>query len=107
MEGMSPPRKGPIGQSSIFFDARGDGRAMRVTWHVEGPREFDPDGEGLVVLSLWRHNVCAGSFRLPAGEVSALVEHLTRGLAASYDDLRTDTTTFVAIEPSDPFGDIA
>jgi len=104
---MSPSRKGPIGQSSIFLDARGDERALRVTWHREGPRESDPDGEGLVVLSLWRDNVCAGSFRLVASEVPALVAHLTRGLAASYDDLRTDTATIAAVEPADPLVDTA
>ncbi|MEO5854408.1 MAG: hypothetical protein ABIQ15_18020 [Nocardioides sp.] len=94
---MSPPRKGPA--SSIFVDARGEGRALRVTWHLEGPREHNPDGEGLVVLSLWRDNVCAGSFRLAASEVPALVETLTRGLSAQYDDLRTDTTT-VPVAPA-------
>lgn len=107
MEGMSPPRKGPNGQSSIYLDARGDGRALRVTWHLAGPRESDPDGEGLVVLSLWRDNVCAGSFRLAASEVPALVDHLTRGPAAAYDDLRTDTSAIVPVEPPDPLSDTA
>lgn len=104
---MSPPRKGPT--SSIFVDARGEGRALRVTWHLEGPRGSDPDGEGLVVLSLWRDNLCAGSFRLTAGEVPALVETLTRGLSAQYDDLRTDTTTLpvspAPLPAAGPLGD--
>ena len=39
----------------IFLDARGGDRALRVSWHHESE---------LVVLSLWRDNVCAGSFRL-------------------------------------------
>lgn len=107
---MSPSRKGakPIVESSIFLDARGEGRALRVTWHLVGPRESDPEGDGLVVLSLWRDNVCAGSFRLAASEVPALVETLTRGLAASYDDLRTDTRTLPAVrKPRDPFVDTA
>ena len=34
---------------SIFFDARGDDRALRVSWHEEAD---------LVVVSLWRDNVC-------------------------------------------------
>ena len=40
----------------IFLDARGGDRALRVSWHAEA---------GLVVLSLWRDNVCSGL--VPAG----------------------------------------
>ena len=40
---------------SVFLDARGDDRALRVSWHSEAD---------LVVLSLWRDNVCTASFRL-------------------------------------------
>lgn len=101
---MSLPRTGPA--SSIFLDARGEGRALRVTWHLERARDAGPDGEGLVVLSLWRDNVCAGSFRLAASEVPALVETLTRGITAQYDDLRTDTTSIPVVRaPAGPFGD--
>jgi hypothetical protein len=50
---------------------------MRVTWHHES---------GLVVLSLWRDNVCAGSFRLAVDEVPALVTLLRDGLDAAYDE---------------------
>ena len=39
---------------------RGSDRALRVSWHHES---------GVVVLSLWRENVCAGSFRLAVDEV--------------------------------------
>lgn len=60
---------------SIFFDARGEDRALRVSWH------HDAD---LVVVSLWRDNVCAGSFRLSVGEVPDLIDMLRRGLDASY-----------------------
>jgi hypothetical protein len=63
---------------SIFFDARGADRALRVSWHEE---------EDLVVVSLWRDNVCTGSFRLAADDVPDLVDTLVdslrqRGLAA-------------------------
>jgi hypothetical protein len=63
-----------------FLDARGDGRAMRVTWHPEAD---------VVVLSLWRGRTCAGSFRLAVEDVPALVELLRASLEAAYDDART------------------
>lgn len=61
---------------SIHLDARGGDRALRVSWHHES---------GLVVLSLWRDNVCAGSFRLGVDEVPTLVEALRSGLDQQYD----------------------
>ena len=61
---------------SIFLDARGGDRALRVSWHHES---------GLVVLSLWRDNVCAGSFRLAVDEVPELIEMLRQGLDQAYD----------------------
>ncbi|MBA2955169.1 hypothetical protein GON03_12580 [Nocardioides sp. MAH-18] len=64
---------------SIYLDARGAERALRVSWHHES---------GLVVLSLWRENVCAGSFRLAIDEVPALIELLRAGLVRAYDDAR-------------------
>ncbi len=64
---------------SIYLDARGGERALRVSWHQEA---------GLVVLSLWRENVCAGSFRLAIDEVPALIELLRAGLVRSYEDAR-------------------
>ncbi len=56
---------------SILVDARGGGRALRVSWHHESD---------LVVLSLWRDNVCAGSFRLGVDEVPDLIATLRTGL---------------------------
>lgn len=61
---------------SIFLDARGGDRALRVSWHHES---------GLVVLSLWRDNVCAGSFRLAVDEVPELIDMLRQGLDQAYD----------------------
>ena len=60
---------------SIFLDARGSERALRVSWHSEAD---------LVVLSLWRDNVCAASFRLGIEEVPELVELLRVGLDRAY-----------------------
>ncbi|MCW2774628.1 MAG: hypothetical protein JWN91_2954 [Nocardioides sp.] len=64
---------------SIFLDARGGDRALRVSWHQES---------GLVVLSLWRENVCAGSFRLAIDEVPDLIDLLRAGLVRSYETAR-------------------
>jgi len=61
---------------SIYLDARGGDRALRVSWHHEA---------GLVVLSLWRDNVCSGSFRLAVDEVPELIEMLRSGLDRAYD----------------------
>jgi hypothetical protein len=77
-------------ESTIFIDPRGGGRAMRVTWHSGGHPE-SPDGAGLVVVSLWRDNLCVGSFRLPADDVPDLVHALTRGLARATRDSMVGT----------------
>ena len=64
---------------AVFLDPRGQDRSLRVTWHQEAQ---------IVVLSLWRENVCAGSFRLAIDEVPALIEMLRSGLVRSYEDAR-------------------
>ena len=69
---------------SIFLDARGGDRALRASWHEEA---------GVVVLSLWRDNLCAGSFRLSIDEVPDLIEMLRAGLVRSYDAARTRLET--------------
>ena len=61
---------------SVFLDSRGGNRALRVSWHTE---------VDLVVLSLWRDNVCVGSFRLSVDEVPDLIELLRQGLDRAYD----------------------
>ena len=75
---MTPAR--PLPKSgAVFLDARGGDRALRATWHHEA---------GLVVLSLWRDNACAGTFRLRADEVPALIETLSAGLARQWREGR-------------------
>ena len=64
----------------IFLDARGDDRALRVSWH------YDTD---LVVLSLWRQNICTGSFRLTVDEVPELIALLRAGLDTAYTVARS------------------
>jgi hypothetical protein len=63
-------------QGSIFLDARGGDRALRVSWHVDND---------LVVLSLWRDNVCSGSFRLAVEDVPDLIATLRAGLDSAYE----------------------
>lgn len=71
------PAARPLPESgSIFLDDRGQHRALRVSWH------HDTD---LVVLSLWRANVCSGTFRLTVDEVPTLIDLLRSGLDQAYD----------------------
>ncbi len=64
------PRSG-----EIYLDARSPSRTLRVSWHEEA---------GLVVLSLWRANLCVGTFQLAVDEVPDLIDVLRAGLDASY-----------------------
>ena len=61
--------------SQVFFDQRGAGRALRVTWHHEA---------GVVVVSAWRENRCTGTVQLRAEDVPGLVSALTEGLSRGY-----------------------
>ena len=66
----------PLPQTgSVFLDARGGDRALRVSWHTEA---------GVVVLSLWHGNVCSGSFRVGVSDVPELIEMLRAGLDEAY-----------------------
>jgi hypothetical protein len=64
----SPPPR------ALFTDERGAG--MRLTWHA-GRTPSD-----LLVLSLWRADVCIGTFRMAPAEAARLasfiVDHLGR-----------------------------
>ena len=59
----------------ILLDQRGEGRALRVTWHHEA---------SVVVVSVWRQDRCTGTVRLAAEDVPALVAVLADGLAEGY-----------------------
>lgn len=63
--------------TEIFLDARGGARSLRVTWHREAE---------VMLLSVWRDNVCVSSFRMSIEEVPALIESLRAGLDEAYDD---------------------
>jgi hypothetical protein len=60
----------------VFLDARGNGRALRLTWHHEAD---------VVVLSLWRDDACAGTFRLATADVNAFVDALVDGIRDEAD----------------------
>lgn len=66
MSGYALPRSG-----EVFFDARGEDRALRLSWH--------PDVE-LMVLSLWNGGTCTATFRMPAADLPAFLEALAQGL---------------------------
>lgn len=61
----------------VFLDPRSESRALRVSWHTDA---------GVVVLSMWRDQTCAGTFRLSIDEVPDLIDVLRRGLSQAYDD---------------------
>lgn len=54
------------------WDLRGEGRAVRVSTHVEA---------GLLNVSMWRENACVGTARLSPAEAARLVTGLSEGLA--------------------------
>jgi hypothetical protein len=65
-------REAVPGRSGVVPDTRGEGRALRVTWH------HDAD---CVVLSAWRGNVCTATVRVHPDDVPALVDILLGGLS--------------------------
>jgi len=71
---MAQPRPLPR-TGAVFLDPRGEDRSLRVSWHPEAD---------VVVLSLWRDNLCAGTFRLAVDEAPDLIDLLRAGLAESY-----------------------
>lgn len=59
----------------VVLDSRGEGRALRVSWHPE---------DEVVVLSLWQGDTCSGTFRVGREDVPSLVTALVNGLAQGY-----------------------
>ena len=60
---------------AVFGDARGAGRALRATWHPETQ---------LLVLSVWRDEVCIATHRLEAADLPQLAHLLTDTIAAAH-----------------------
>jgi hypothetical protein len=85
MSNVAPfPQRVPARTVGAFLDTRGDNRALRVTWHHE-PAPHGP----VVLLSMWRGDECAASFRLPMDQVPGLIEALRSGLDQAYDEIAT------------------
>lgn len=64
---------------SVHLDARGQQRALRVSWHPE-PSD---GGEPVVVLSIWRGNVCSATIRLDRTELPGIIASLAAALEAA------------------------
>ena len=58
-----------------YPDVRGQERHLRVAWHTD---------RDVVVLSLWRDNLCTGTFQLSAADAADLVDVLQAGQDVSY-----------------------
>ncbi|MEU6998637.1 hypothetical protein [Nonomuraea sp. NPDC046570] len=71
----------------VFFDARGQERCLRVTWH-----------EGTLVLSLWRGEMCTGSFRMPMDDVGRLLDTLEDGFSEASGEIPAPEPEPVAAE---------
>jgi hypothetical protein len=70
------------------WDARGDGRAVRVSTH---------GAIGLLNVSIWRDDVCVGTVRLAPDDAASLISGLSEGLAE----------LAAAAPPGDPAADAA
>ena len=57
---------------AVFFDERDQGRSLRLAYHRDS---------SVFVISLWRFDLCLGTFRLPAEEAPAFVNELVQSLA--------------------------
>ena len=58
--------------TAVVPDARGQHRALQVTWHERGD---------VFVVSLWRAGRCTGTVHLSPADAAALISALAEGLA--------------------------
>jgi len=59
-------------QGAVFFDERDQGRSLRLAYHRDS---------SVFVISLWRFDLCLGTFRLPAEDAPAFVKELVQSLS--------------------------
>ncbi len=71
----------PLRRRNVVLDRRGEGRALRVTWHHEA---------SVAVVSVWRDDRCSGTVQVAAEDVPALIAVLAQGLAEGYGADRVD-----------------
>jgi hypothetical protein len=64
-----------IHRRHVVLDRRGQGRALRVTWHHEA---------SVAVISVWRDDRCSGTVQVAADDIPALIAVLAQGLAEGY-----------------------
>lgn len=72
------------------FLTDGDRSALRATWH---------DDNGIVVLSLWRGDVCVATSHLTPKEAGRLATFITGGLADLAHDGLSESTPLVTQLP--------
>ena len=75
---MTPASAEP--PAAVFGDARGAGRALRVTWHPETQ---------LLVLSVWRDELCIATHRLEAEDLPRFAHLITDTMAVARMDAPT------------------
>ena len=68
-------------QGAVFFDERDQGRSLRLAFHRDS---------SVFVISLWRFDLCLGTFRLPAEDAPTFVKELVQSLA---DETSQQTVT--------------
>jgi hypothetical protein len=71
-------------RGTVFFDARDDGRTLRVSFHPE---------QAVYVISVWRADTCLGTFRLLAEHAADFVHAITEPLAEPYADADGQSST--------------
>lgn len=59
---VGPVRLPAVG--GVYADTRGDGHALRVSYHAESD---------LCIVSIWRGNLCVGTARLGRTDVAELI----------------------------------
>ncbi len=76
----APPMPAGDIRATWFADKRGIERRLKVSWHPE---------HKLFVLSVWDHDTCTATFRLPVGEAPRLIKALADALGQAASSVRS------------------
>ena len=79
----------------VFFDDRGEERALRLSWHADS---------AVMVFSMWNRGVCSGTFRLMSRDVPAFMEALSQAVQPSQPQTRQPVPEAPAY-PEKSYGD--